>query len=193
MPAFVAKLSPEQWAEARRQRAEGASYVEIAARFGVTPGWIGQCARRQGWPSRGRTAGAKPARGKTRAPSPATADTRRQLVHRFYRILDLEGRMMELRMTKELDAHDNSDDPALPALPSEEHCRCFASLIERFKQVTEMDSEPASAANGGRKSINPELTALSDELDAAAIAAASEKDNLRRELAESLGALFQKS
>jgi hypothetical protein len=50
-----------------------------------------------------------------------------------------------------------------------------------------MASEPASAANGGRKSaVNPELTALSDELDAAGLAEASEKDAERARLAEQL-------
>jgi hypothetical protein len=192
MPVFASKLSPEQWAEARRLRAEGSSYVELAARFGMKAGTIGQRARKEGWSPRG-VAEAKPAREGARAPSPATAEVRRDIALRLYGLIGIQIRMLELRMTTDLDAHKKAREAGEPPPPLKDERETFAALIEQINQVTEMASEPASAANGGRKSINPELGALSDELDPAALAAASEKDALRRDLAERLGALFPKS
>jgi hypothetical protein len=50
-----------------------------------------------------------------------------------------------------------------------------------------MASDPASAADGRRKSAtNPELTALSDDIDPDGLAAASAKDQQRAELARQL-------
>ena len=68
----------------------------------------------------------------------------------------------------------------------------FAALIESINQVTEMASEPA-AADGRRRSANPELTRLSSDIDPDALAAASEKDAFRREIAERLEKLFPKA
>ena len=98
-------------------------------------------------------------------------------------------------MKKQLDAYEQSPDKTeLPVVTKEER-ESFAALIEQINQVTEMASEPALAANGRRKSasINPELTALSDDIDTAGLAIASEKDDLRAELAERLGKLFPQS
>ena len=75
---------------------------------------------------------------------------------------------------------------------TEAECESFAALVDQINLVTEMASEPATAADGRRKSadINPELTALSGDIDAGALAAASEKDQLRREIADQLEKLL---
>jgi hypothetical protein len=185
MPPFRSKLSPEQWAEARRQRAEGATYDALAARFGVRPAAIGNRARKEGWASR-TASETKPAKAKARAPSPATAQARRDLAPRLYRIVDIKIQILELRMTTHLQAHEKARDAGEPPPPLNDEREAFAALIEQINQVTEIASEPASAANGGRKSINPELTALSDELDPDALAAASAEDAERARLAELL-------
>ena len=95
-------------------------------------------------------------------------------------------------MKKQLDAYEQSPDKTEPPVVTKEERESFAALIEQINQVTEMASEPALAADGRRKSasINPELTALSDDIDTAGLAVASEKDDLRAELAERLGKLF---
>ena len=94
-------------------------------------------------------------------------------------------------MNKQLKAEE-AGEPGAPA--TQEERSSFAALIESINQVTEMASEPAAVVDGkGRKSaINPELSALSGDIDPDALAAASEKDQLRAELAERLGALFPK-
>ncbi len=193
MPAFVSKLSSEQWAEARRLRAEGATFAAIAARFGMSAQAIATRARKDVWATSGSVIGAKPAKGRARVPSPATADIRHRLALRLYHILEIEICMLELRMSKELEAYKNSSDLGLPAAANKEVREHFAALIERFKQVTEMDSEPASAADGRRKSVNRELTALSPDIDPDGLAIASEKDQFRAEIAERLGKLFPHS
>ena len=94
--------------------------------------------------------------------------------------------MMELDMQKKLATATQNPGAASPVYTEEER-ETFAALIHRINQVTEMASEPHPAANRRRKSaINPELTALSDELDAAGLAAASEKDDRTARLAEQL-------
>ena len=105
---------------------------------------------------------------------------RRDLALRLYHLIDIQIRMLELRMKTDLEAHQQALEAGEPAPPIKDERETFAALIEQINQVTEMASEPASAAHGRRKpAINPELTALSDEIDAAALAAASEKDDLR--------------
>jgi hypothetical protein len=187
MPVFISKLSPEQWAEVRRLRAKGASFADLGRRFGVTASCISQCARKQGWASADSVAGAaRPAGARARVPSPATANIRNRLALRLYRIIEIQISTLELRMTKDLEAQQQALDAGEPPPPIEDRRESFAALIEQINHVTEMTSEPASAANGGRKSINPELTALSDEIDPAALAEASEKDAKRARLAEQL-------
>ena len=44
-------LTPEQWAEARRLRAEGASLDALAEQFGVAHSTMGRRARKEGWSS----------------------------------------------------------------------------------------------------------------------------------------------
>src|SRR5574342_710077 len=98
--------------------------------------------------------------------------------------------MMELRLHKQLLAHERDPDGAAPPAPAKEQRESFAALIESINQVTEMASEPAPAADGRRKSAiaaNPELTALSADIDPDGLASASETDEFRRQLAEHLG------
>ena len=185
MTAFVSKLSPDEWAEVRRQRAEGASFVDIGRRFGVTPKSIGQRARREGWAS-SVSASPQPAKREARHASPATAEIRRHLALRLYRLIELQIRMLELRMNKDLEAQQKALDAGEPAPALEDHRETFAALIEQINHVTEMTSEPDTAAAGRRKSANAELGILSADIDPAAVAAASEKDAKRARLAEQL-------
>jgi hypothetical protein len=191
MPPFVSKLSPEQWAEVRRLRAEGASYKALSARFGVTAAAIGKRARKEVWaapgsaPAAGGGATSGAGRKPKRRPSPATADTRRRLARHLYSITESRIRMVKTAMKKKLKTVQGNPNAGPLAYTPEER-ETFAALIEDIHKVTEIASEPASAAAGGRKSINPELTALSDELDAAGLAAASEKDDRTTQLAEQL-------
>ncbi len=197
---FVSKLSPEQWAEARRMRADGASYVGIGHHFGLHAASVGKRAKREGWGSAASDAAKRPARARAVVGSPGTAGIRARLAERLYRVIEFRIRMMELRMMKQLQAHLQSDghdpDAAVPPAPTKEERDAFAALIDSINQVTEMASEPAPAADGRRstasRAVNPELTALSDDIDPDGLAIASEKDQFRRELAEHLGKMFPK-
>ena len=192
---FVAKLSPEQWAEIRRLRTEGATYPELSERFRISISAIGRHARKEAWPGTGRTAAADRKGKAATLPSPGTAGIRGRLALRLYSVIEIKIRMMELRMHKQLLAHERDPDGTAPPAPAKEERESFAALIESINQVTEMASEPAPAADGRRKSAiaaNPELTALSADIDPDGLASASEKDEFRRELAEHLGKMFPK-
>lgn len=191
--SFATKYSPEQWAEARRLRAEGLSFTVIGERVGIKGVSVAARAYKQGW-SRSAAAPsvvtAAARAGKPRDASPATAEMRRALALRLYGLIELRIRILELHMKKRLDAYEHSDAGAeLPAMTKDER-DAFAALIEDINQVTEMASEPASAASGRRKSVNRELTALSDDIDPHGLAVASEKDDLRSEIAEKLEKLL---
>jgi hypothetical protein len=186
MTAFVSKLSPEEWAEVRRQRAEGATFGALAARFGLAANTIAKRARKEDWASTGSVVGKPPARGGARIASPATAEVRRHLALRLYRLIEIQIRMLELRMNKDLEAQQNALDAGEPAPPIEDRREIFAALIEQINQVTEMASEPDTAAAGRRKSASAELGILSADLDPAAVVAASEKDAKRARLAQQL-------
>jgi hypothetical protein len=203
---FVAKYTLEQWAEARRLRAEGLSYVRIAECVGFATGkTVSTRASKEGWSSPAAAASAAAAGARVRRSpvppasrkpaSPATARTRRSLAMRLYGVFELEIRMKELSMKKRLQTYRQASPGAEPPVVTEEERASFASLIEQINQVTEMASEPALAADGRRKStsVNPELTALSDDIDADALDAASEKDNFRREIADQLEKLVPKA
>ena len=187
---FAAKYTAEQWVEARRLRAEGLSYTVIGERVGIKSASVSACARKQGWSgSAVRTVAAMARPRKKRGASPATAETRRLLAQRLYTFIELEMRMKELRMKKQLDAYEQPPDKTELSVVTREERESFAALIEQINQVTEMASEPASAADGRRKSVNPELTALSDDIDPDGLAVASQKDDLRAELAKQLAKL----
>jgi hypothetical protein len=197
---FAAKYTLAQWAEARRLRAEGLTFRVIAERVGFAQGsTVVRRASKEGWSSPADAAAAAaaspapvrrspvpPAAGKR--PSPATARSRRSLAMRLYGVFELEVRMKELSMKKRLKSYRQAAPGAEPPAVTEEERASFASLIQQINQVTEMASEPALAADGRRKSatINPELTALSDEIEPGALAAASEKDESRERLAQQL-------
>lgn len=192
---FAAKYTPEQWAEARRLRAEGLVFTAIAERVGIKPETIASRARKERWSgSAGPTVADAARRRKAPVSSPATAQIRRVLALRLYNLIEFEIRMKELSMKKQLDAYATSSDAEPPAVTDKERTS-FAALIDNINKVTEMASEPALAADGRRKSatINPELTALSDDFDADALAAASAKDDLRREIADELEKLVPKA
>jgi hypothetical protein len=198
---FVSKLSPEQWAEARRLRAGGATFDAIGQHFGLSSSTFSVRARKEGWPSPVVDARAGQARSaKTGARSPGTAGIRSRLALRLYNVIEFRIRMMELRMMKQLQAlEDQERDPegSVPPAPTKEERESFAALIASINQVTEMASEPAPATGGRRRTatgaINPELAALSDDIDPDALAAASEKDARRRDIAERLGKMFPPS
>jgi hypothetical protein len=190
---FISKLSPEQWAEARRMRVDGAGYEAIGGHFGVSPRTIATRSRRDGWP-----ASVAPRRQARTSPGPSFPGIRGRLAERLYRVIECRIRMMELRMIKQLQAQENDPDAGVPPAPGKDERENFAALIDSINKVTEMASESAPAANGRRRTatatgaINPELTALSDDIEPDALAAASEKDRYRRELAEHLGRMFSK-
>lgn len=52
MPRYASKLTPEQWAEARRMWDDGEPTADIGAALGVTGSGIAWRARRDGWPVR---------------------------------------------------------------------------------------------------------------------------------------------
>ena len=193
--AFAAKYTLAQWAEARRLRAEGQPFSRIAERLGfANPGIVSRRARNEGWLP---VAGAKPGKARAAGPrslAPAAARSHSVLMQRLYGFMDLELRTLELSMKKKLDVYATSSDMEPPTVSDKERAS-FAALIDNINKVTEMASEPALAADGRRKSatINPELTALSDDIDADALAAASEKDDLRREIADELEKLVPKA
>ncbi len=193
----------EQWAEARRLRAEGMPFPAIAARIGLHASTLRARASKEGWWSPASAAAAPatgasarpPAASAARRPAPATARILRALAVRLYSVMDIEIRTTELRMKRQLDAYEQSPDGPAPRAVTKAERESFAALIETINKVTEMASEPALAADGRRKSatLNPELTALSDDLDAAAVDAASQKDQLRRDIADRLEKLVPPS
>jgi len=185
---FAPKYTTEQWADARRLRADGLTYDAIAKSLGFQKaGTIADRARNEGWPGSGKTGVATLVKGTPRGASPATAPIRRALALRLFGFIEHEIRMKELRMKKQLDEYAQAPAGAEPPAVTKEERESFAALIAQINQVTEMASEPASAADGRRKSaINPELTALSDDIDPDGLAAASAKDQQRAELARQL-------
>jgi len=197
--AFKPTYTDAQWAEARRLRSEGVTYPRIAEQLGfVRADTVARRARSEGWnaPATPAAATVSAAAGVRRsgATSPATVLAVRALALRLFGFVDLELRTLELRMKKKLDDYAKSPAGELPMVTPEER-EAFANVIDNISKVTEIASEPAPAADGRRKSVslNPELTALSDELDADAFAAASEKDSLRRDIADKLEKLVSKA
>lgn len=193
---YTSKLSPEQWAEARRMRADGAAYRRISERLGISVCAVARRARRESWPPPTTAVVRAPPRPQAGLAAAGTASTRSRLALRLYRVIECKIRLMELRMIKQLQAHDGPDGDGLPPPATKEERESFAALIASINQVTEMASDPAPAAQGRKgtasRAVNPELTALSDDIDPDGLAVASEKDQFRRELAEHLGRMFPK-
>src|SRR5262245_49850235 len=107
---FVSKLTAEQWAEARSMRAAGTSYQAIASHFKIAETTVRKRAGRDGWSAQALSRASRTAAPARKAPraSPATATIRSRLALRLYAILECKIRMMELRMMKELQAHEKS-------------------------------------------------------------------------------------
>jgi hypothetical protein len=168
---FNSLLTPEQWAEVRRLRAEGATYAALGKQFGINADSICKRARREGWLS----APGSPTTGSARSKAAAPDDTthmRRAIAQRVYRVMNLNLELMELRMQKQLkDARKKNAD--IPAIDAEKEMRQLASAIKTIEQTTELDPDRHAHADGGAKSSD-------------AAARASEADARRREIAERL-------
>lgn len=172
---FTSLLSPEQWAEARRLRSEGATFAAIGKQFAVRGETIATRARRDGWPS--PAGSSTQATRKSKAPLPAdTADIRRGLARRVYRVMDLNLELMELRMQKQLKQAKKQKDGDSPAGDVEKDMRQLATTMKTIEQATELDPDLHRAADGGAKSSDAETRA-------------SEADAQRREIAERLEGL----
>ncbi len=197
MPVYSSKLSPEQWAEARRLYAAGQSCAAIARRFGLAADTVRKRASKEAWLASSATASALASAGGKRAraagrPSAATAGIRAELAWRLLSVIAVQIRMKELYMHKQLEAYQRSDAGIEPPVTARDQHADFAALIESIKQVTEIDSEPAATADGRGPTANAELTRLSPDIDPDGLAAASEKDAFRRDIAERLEKLFPK-
>lgn len=164
----MSKFTPEQWAEARRRRGQGASFAAIGAGLGISSSVVRRRAQREGWADVAPQSDAvDPKRKASARGSQGTRATRAKLVRRLYNVLELRTRIMELRMQKQLDALEQGND--LP--PGTDDSAVFGVLIKNIDQVTEFDTDTHPAARGGDQS-------------AAAQAAASEADAFRREIAD---------
>src|SRR5688572_22308554 len=85
---FKSLLTPEQWAEARRLRSEGATFAALGKQFGIAVSTISHRARREGWPSPAG-APAQPDSKSKASPPTDTTDMRRVLARRVYRVMNL--------------------------------------------------------------------------------------------------------
>jgi len=136
---FKSLLTPEQWAEARRLRIEGATFVALGKQFGVTASAINRRARQEGWSSPGGSR--SQARAKSDAtPTADTTEMRRTLARRVYRVMNLNLELMELRMQKQLkDAKKKDAD--IPAIDAEKEMRHLAGVMKTLEQTTELDPD----------------------------------------------------
>jgi hypothetical protein len=135
------KLTTEQWAEARRLRAGGTSFVDIAGRFAMSEGTIRRRAHREGW-AEPASAAVSPRRRRPAVVSAAVAGIRSRLALRLYHVIECKIRMMELRMQRELQDQECNPDGAAPSAPTKDERESFAALIQSINQVTEMASDP---------------------------------------------------
>ncbi len=186
---YTSKLTPEQWAEARRLRAEGAPFDDLAARYGLRKDTIARRARRECWPSLeppARTAAPR-ARFRSTALAPpsaaAAAIVCRSLKPRLMNIMDIQAKLTELRMQQQLN---NALEGCLEGKPVpgtvEEGDKVFrhvATASKTIEQVTEIDPERASPIRRGALSTTA--------------ASASEADAFRREIAERIEKLIPPS
>jgi hypothetical protein len=185
---FTSRLLPEQWAHARRLRAEGAAWVAIARDLGVSANTIAKRGRKEGWPTPAGVARPIPGppakrRPKSGAPLPAAvADLRRSLTQRMYRLMDTKLELMELRMQKQLQSAANAagGDGSVPAADDDQDMQRLAAIIKTAEQVTELDPDLARTVDAGDKSADAQ-------------ARASEADAFRREIAERIEKLIPPS
>jgi len=172
---FPSKLSEEQWAEARQLRAGGLSYAAIGAALKITATTVSKRARREGWD-------APPAARQATRPGVRIVDefkqARRNLSRRILKILDLDLKIMEIRMLKRVSDAGKTEAPE--GLSNDELKR-LGTLKQTIQEHTEFspDTEP-NAGGAGRA-------------ESAGEAAASEADVFRREIAERLEKLLPPS
>jgi hypothetical protein len=140
---FVSKLSAGQWADARRLRAEGASFRAIAQAFDVSRDCVARRARRECWHTPGGM-DAEPTAQAARALPDDALQARRALRQRIFRILDLDLKIMELRMQKRLS--DAETGEASEGMSKEEFDR-LATFKKTIQEHTEFspDTEPSPA------------------------------------------------
>ena len=162
------RLTPEQWADARRLFEQGIARNEIAARMGVVAPTVNRRAQREGW--RRHKPVRKPA-SRPRSFESLTVAARRALVQRLYKAMDTKLKLMERRMTKQLDALEEGND--LPSADHERDTRAFGAIIKNIEHVKEMQADLDRVAGG------QPATAADAELFA-------EADRFRREIAERL-------
>jgi hypothetical protein len=178
-------LTPEQWAEARRLRAEGATFAAIGRQLGVSPSTVVNRARNEGWPPRFGSVPRAAPRPKL-GPLPAeTAGARRGLMRRIYAIMDISLEMQELRMQKQLKVSRKiarSGDDAVPPGVSDADLAQFANTLRAIEQGKELDPDLHRSTDGGARSAGVQ-----------ADPAASEADALRRDIAERLARLVPSS
>ena len=140
VPAFVSKLTPEQWAEARQLRVGGATYDAIAKRYGLSRVSVRKHARNNDWPmadAGARSGAAAPAiaAGKgTPVRSAAAAQLRRDFRLRMLRIYTLDLSVMELRMKKRVEAAAEQDaDAEFPGSATARSSACNRFLMPSTK------------------------------------------------------------
>ena len=164
------RLTPDQWAEARRLReTAGLGVSEIAVQFGVTEETVRRHAEKDGWLSPPGTA-PLPAR-RTRLRGASAAVGRRQLIKRLYKAMDTKLRLMERRMETQMTDLDKGKD--LTSADHERDTRMFGAMIKNIEQVKEMQADLDRVTRG------QPATAADAELFA-------EAERFRREIAERL-------
>jgi len=186
---FTSKLTPEQWAEARHLRAEGASFPDLAARFGLRKETIAGRAHKERWPSLMAPAQALATKAKARRlalPAPASAApavVRRSLKPRLMNLMDIQLKLTELRMQQQLKDAQEAYDQGKPVKGTVEEgdkvLRHVAAAGKTIEQVTEIAPERASPTRRGALSTTA--------------ANASEADAFRREIAERIEKLIPPS
>jgi hypothetical protein len=185
MPAFVSKLSPEQWAEAKRLRAEGASYAGIARQFGISENAVGRHAHKNNWSGSGAPAvPASPRRTGTPIRSGPIARLQCESRLRMLRILNLDLKIMEQRMQKRVDAakevQANVEALGLTQ-PEMDHMQSITTAIDN---VTELQPDIDPAAGGRGKSEPGAKSGSKSDTEP------SEADVFRTEIAERLEKLL---
>jgi hypothetical protein len=162
---FVARVTAEQWAHARRRRAEGATYAQIAADVGVSLSAVKERGRRDRW---------KTPRRPRRSSTPQCGAA---LAPRIFRLLNLQRSLLELKMTEEEKAARKGGKVA----SQDDNTRAVGALIKHIQQTQEFHSDPQRAAEGGGKPT------------ADAQARAVEEDSRRRDVAERIEKLVPPS
>lgn len=142
---FKSKLTPGQWAEARRAHAEGTSFATLAAHYGLSPTTIRQHARAHGWTRPGPPVPPRPARATTAS----AALARQNLAQRLYRLIDIRIRLLEQHLQRRLKA--DGEEPLAGLMPLDGERELFAALIDNINQVTELESDADRDPGGSER------------------------------------------